>query len=345
MTEHLYHCATCGRHNFLRRARHTKTFAGHTDICHGPFLLQSDTPCHTCNARKSRACPDPSVIGNTPWAGCGAWVRSPEPDPTPVRPEGEPAPEPSPEHPAGVPVAGRDFALCTTELDSSSAGELQIAQARPALTVMSSDIASQVDRVNHLHASFQRSANQVVIYAYLAGCELVALKESVKHGQWLAFRESYFPHIANRTAQRYMLFADQIRHALADLPTVGNVKLLENGELPAAEEAKLVAAFHDLAGGKTLTELYRDTGVIRDKIPAAHHPIKPRTIDEQLASEAAKAEQALAGLFLEITLLSGEIDNEYSAIRTHIKRSRWKEVLRALRGLSAKVTPLTKGKA
>jgi hypothetical protein len=59
---------------------------------------------------------------------------------------------------------------------------------------------------------------------------------------------------------------------VADLPSVGEIHLLTDGTIPPEYREPILSAFHEVADGKTLTELYRDTGVIRNKKDPAHHP-------------------------------------------------------------------------
>ena len=204
--------------------------------------------------------------------------------------------------------------------------------------------SARVDRSKSYHSAFHMSAQQMVIYAFLSGAELNALKSGLKHGDWLKFKEAHLPQIPQRSANRYMAFADQIGH-VANLPTVGNIKLLENGRLPAEEEAKLITAFHDNAGGKTLTELYRDTGVIRDKKHQEHHPIKPLTPDETIAAEKKDAAARRGSFLTEAALLEMDITSKVNnSLLDWTTPSEWKELLRATRRLGKLINPLTKRK-
>jgi len=205
--------------------------------------------------------------------------------------------------------------------------------------------ALHVDRAKTFESGFQASSRQGVVYAFLAGLELNWLKSNLKHGEWLKFKEAHLPQIPARSATRYMAFADQIGHTVADLPTMGNLKLLSDWKLAPEDEQKIVSAFHDNAGGKTLTELYRDTGVIRDKKPHEHHPIKPQTPDEKIAAEkadaAARRADFLNEVFLLETAMTSQQNNPLLDWTTPIE---WKVILRATRRLGKLIVPFTKRK-
>jgi len=137
--------------------------------------------------------------------------------------------------------------------------------------VLDAAMVQLVDSAKAYHESFIQCGKQQACYAFLAGMRLTAIKDSVKHGQFTAFRETHCPEIPARTATRYMALYSKLA-TVADLPTVGNLKLLSNGQLPEKEEQKIVKAFHENTGGKELTQLYRETGIIREAAPVGRRP-------------------------------------------------------------------------
>jgi hypothetical protein len=108
-----------------------------------------------------------------------------------------------------------------------------------------------------------------------------------------------------------MTLADQIGQAVADLPTVGNLKLLSNGRLPEDQETKIVTAFAQATDGKSLTELYRDTGIIREKKAPIHTPPAPVTVEDQLAAELQTLLAPLHDIIASCGLIRarGDVDN------------------------------------
>lgn len=163
------------------------------------------------------------------------------------------------------------------------------------MDVMTQEQAALVDQIKSYHAAFEKSFGDQMGYAFLAGASLNTAKESLPHGKFTTWREANLPEIPERSAQRYMKFADQIRHSVADLPSPGKLKLLGNGDLAEKDKEKVLAAVHEIADGKTLTQLYRDLGVIREKKAPEHHPAKPRTPEEKLA-DRKQAARDLIGL-------------------------------------------------
>lgn len=74
MSEVMYYCRACGRDSFLRRGPHKKAPGSGNPVCPGDFVEQRVESCFCCKWRRKKACPDPGVIGRSPWMGCGAWV-------------------------------------------------------------------------------------------------------------------------------------------------------------------------------------------------------------------------------------------------------------------------------
>lgn len=158
--------------------------------------------------------------------------------------------------------------------------------------VLTADQVARVNRIKQYEAACRNSFSAQMGYAFLTGFELNAAKEELPHGKFAAWREANLPELPERSAQRYMKFAEQIRHS-GGIADSGKLKLLGNGDLNEKDKEKVLEAVHEIADGKTLTQLYRDLGVIREKKPVVHHPRKPTTPEDDLK---AKREQAL-GLF------------------------------------------------
>lgn len=156
-------------------------------------------------------------------------------------------------------------------IDQSSAQELDELKGRIA------------DYDREFHSAFQRQMG----YAFLAGVALLRAKEIIPHGRFLEWREAEL-EVKRSSAERYMKFAE----ALGKFPTVGNlreVKLISEGEPLTPEQQQRVAdAVHKIADGKTLTEMYRDLGVIRQPQKPKHHPRKAGPAD---AAAQLKAER------------------------------------------------------
>lgn len=140
-------------------------------------------------------------------------------------------------------------------------------------------------RIIDYDCGFRTAYQSQMGYAFLAGIALLRAKEIVPHGKFLAWREAELPQITRSSASRYMQFAEALP---AKDPTVGSlpeVKLLGNGaELSDDSKKKILETVYEVADGKTLTEMYRDLGVIRQPKAKEHHPVK-QTPEEKLEAE------------------------------------------------------------
>lgn len=155
------------------------------------------------------------------------------------------------------------------------------------------DQQKQVVRISAYHSGFVAGFKQQMGYAYLAGRELVSLKESLPHGDFQEACSAYLPGVTERTAQRYMKLHARLELNVAGgkNDTVSHLKLLPNGELSEEAEKAVLAAVYEAADGKTMTDLYRDTDLIREKKAPKHTPPKELTPEETIA---ARREQANA---------------------------------------------------
>jgi len=102
--------------------------------------------------------------------------------------------------------------------------------------------------------------------AYMAGMELICIKEKLKHGEFEPFLKAKMSSLPERSRQRYMLFAEklspQIRHVADFRPEVLQIT---NSQIPESVKKEVCEAVYKFADGKSLTELYRDLGVIKPK--------------------------------------------------------------------------------
>lgn len=197
----------------------------------------------------------------------------------------------------------------------------------------------RAERIISYHRGGRRAAGQQVVFAYLAGAELLAQKEECAHGAFIKWVEENLPDITVRTAQRYMGFAESLQ---AEVATVANLDLprlqLTNGDAQAAEIEKVAAAIKEVADGKTLTELYRGFGLIREPKKQEYNP--PRHTPEELA---AKAEEAAEGF---ANTLIGDCETFRASTETKslLKTPKLKELLDALVATTADIRLLLKAR-
>jgi hypothetical protein len=146
-------------------------------------------------------------------------------------------------------------------------------------------------------------------YAFLAGVELNALKTEIAHGQFAAFRKQFLPELPERSAQRYMAFASALTDAFpavgksATVADLAKTRLLltDGAPIPEGDLQAVCKAVHQAADGKTLTQFYRDLGVIREPKPKVHTPQK-LTPDQQVAAEKEQALALADSIFATMTL-------------------------------------------
>lgn len=147
------------------------------------------------------------------------------------------------------------------------------------------DPATGADHLDRLKAriiqydiSVRAAYGQQMGYAFLAGCALNQAKALLPYGKFTPWLDENLP-LSKGSRQRYMAFAEAIQ---TQIPHVGNLAiplLLTDGELAAADKEKVLAAVHEVADGKTLTQLYRDLGVI--KTPKPDGGFRPPEADVQ----------------------------------------------------------------
>lgn len=147
-----------------------------------------------------------------------------------------------------------------------------------AADLLTRDQAVLVDEVKLHHDGARKGYEAQMRHAYLAGVNLLLLKESVPHGNkngdgFVALREHFLPELSNSAAARYM---DFVRLASKN-PTVGdfrNYLQLSDGRpvLPEAHEKTLLDNLYEAADGKTWTNFYRDLGWNKHREKGGFHP-------------------------------------------------------------------------
>lgn len=153
------------------------------------------------------------------------------------------------------------------------------------------DLAESRTLIRSYHENGWRAAQQQFGYQFLAGVALHRAKAALAHGlfgQWIEENFSTGPcPLTERTAQRYMRFAEEL---ISKSDTVSDLTrqplLLTNGDIPEKEKKIILEAVFEFADGRSLTELYRDLGVIRP--PKKQEYTAPKELS---AEEKAKAEE------------------------------------------------------
>jgi hypothetical protein len=171
--------------------------------------------------------------------------------------------------------------------------ELEVVVSHPAIAVVPS-LPDRSTRILAYHNSCIRAFGQQMGYAFLCGLELNAAKTEIAHGAFTKWREKHLAALPERTAQLYMSFTSALIErskpvAALSSPDFLNSKLLTNGDLDDAHRNELLKAVYEATDGKTLTEMYRELGVIRAPKRQQYTPPQDRTPEELLAAEKADA--------------------------------------------------------
>ena len=171
----------------------------------------------------------------------------------------------------------------------------------------STDLKQSREHVLHCHNACLRAAQDHVGYAFLAGFELQRVKAALEHGQFLSWCESNLPSIQIRTAQRYMAFAVALQTKNDTVSLISPERLqITDGSLNERDRKAILEAAHEAADGKTLTELYRDLGVIRQPKEKQYHPPKPLSPEEELEARREQSRDLINQITERIELVSDE---------------------------------------
>jgi hypothetical protein len=129
-------------------------------------------------------------------------------------------------------------------------------------------IDERVDRVSDYYKGGRRAAAQLVVYNVLAGIELIGIRETIAHGEWLKWCEKHLPDgMSYRSANYFMGLAEALVPKLADVANF-NFKQLQvaNGELTEKEIKPFAEAVQEVTNGKAYTDLLREYGLMADKV-------------------------------------------------------------------------------
>jgi len=193
------------------------------------------------------------------------------------------------------------------------AKRMEIAAHGPELDILKGKIIEY-------DAGCRQAFGEQMGYAFLAGLALNRAKDLVPHGNsggpgFTKWREANLPEISERSARRYMEFSGKL---ILSYPAVGKTATvavfkserleLPEGALPEQEQKAVLQAVHDAADGKTLTEMYRDLGIIREAKKQQHHPRKPTTPEQELEAARTAAAETVLHLATSLRALHAEGD-------------------------------------
>lgn len=177
----------------------------------------------------------------------------------------------------------------------------------PAGPTSPSSLAELAPRIIQYDQGVRYAIGRQMGYAYLAGAALNEAKTLCAHGEFGPWCKANLP-LTNGTTHRYMEFATQLQ---IKFPTVVNLKrggLLPAGELSTEGTDTVLRAVHEAADGRTLTQFYRDLGVIRPAQKQTHHDPRPISPEDQVKADIAAAEATGTHLAGDLVLLAEPTD-------------------------------------
>lgn len=176
----------------------------------------------------------------------------------------------------------------------SKAKEISVELVAPVSAPAQLSDQDAADQIIALHTNSGRAAYQQIGYAFLTGQALNRRKELLPFGQWVKWCQRHLEPrgLKERTARNYMAFAEALQPRLLQAPAASGIVLqLTNGESLGAEQiATFSEAIREVANGQSLTDLYRDYGIVKDKQEKKFSP--PKITPEEV--ERSKTEGAIS---------------------------------------------------
>lgn len=240
---------------------------------------------------------------------------------------------------------------------------------------MNQTTKSLFDQVHQLHDANVQAAKNAVENAVHIGVLLHQIKEEVGHGQFGDSMKTNAPEITDRSCRNYMRLAEerlieetarQLLPAPGENPpngkseTVSDLVALPENAIPmdAWERAQKQVAEMNWSqipaemlprlvrniSNKSLTDMYRDYGIVRAKEPTVYHPPRKLTPDERVAAEDQQAAALLDNVLHHVQILTMDIESKAGLTAARIHPKRWKEFSRSLTRLNKQVKPLTRRK-
>lgn len=197
----------------------------------------------------------------------------------------------------------------------------------------------RIETIKHAHEQYEQSRHNIVVFAFVIGFELHAQKDELPHGRFEEWCEINLPEIGDASRARYMKFAVELQRRHKELGPEARALLLagvDGGEVVRQEnQTKLGEQIYELTDGASLTQLYKDTGVIpqpKKRLPAPRKPAKKLTPDEAVRQRQKIArenwlhlETALKGNGISFALLEDlEVQAQIAVLEQQLSvRKKW----------------------
>ncbi|HUS37343.1 MAG TPA: hypothetical protein VM680_18495 [Verrucomicrobiae bacterium] len=200
-------------------------------------------------------------------------------------------------------------------------------------------------RIIAFHRGAKRSAAQQLVYAFLAGVELNAIKEEIAHGHFMKWCEANVPGIQHRTLTKYMGIAEVLQTKLNTLADFDLPRLqLTNGEIKEEQIESVSEAVREVITAKNLTELYRDYGLVPEKIEQKDRKRGDKLTPEQADEERrANAKNFLVTLCGDLETFSTDNGKLHADLDTPDLKDLQKSILSASRILRDLLKARSKG--
>lgn len=194
----------------------------------------------------------------------------------------------------------RDNPASSSMLTKQTAETLEIVTAVPtagAIVPAPANLKQLAGEINETHAVAKSHAQLAVVFALRTGLLCERAKEALPHGQFGGWLEKHCPEVTTRTAQKYMALAKSSLGELTAgaknesgsyLPTLLLAHdFAERVEDDAGYRNQISAQTRDVVGEGSLTDLYREYGVVHgprnedDTGKRKHYPAKKLTAEER----------------------------------------------------------------
>lgn len=197
------------------------------------------------------------------------------------------------------------------------------------------------EQINTYHQGCLDSFANQMGYGFLAGITLSRAKDSLPHGHFAQWCSVYLPLIPERTARRYMSFASRLQDQSIELAELcSDPFLLTNGHFNEAQREGILKTVHDVADGKSLTDLYRDLGVIKQPEKQKYTAPKELTPEEEARAKEEAAEQLAKTIIGDIALVLAEGSPTLGLLTNFTRR----DLLNACIDLGKSLRAITKSK-
>jgi len=115
------------------------------------------------------------------------------------------------------------------------------------------------------HHAAAQGATLAVINAVACGVQLAKAKAALPHGQFEAWRKKYIPDVSERSSRMYLQTVTRMEELGGGYKQA--VKLLDTGgqQITTEHAKKLGPKVREIFDGGSLTDLYRELGVVKPK--------------------------------------------------------------------------------